>query len=481
MAPDANADILGTLDRSTLLEFAALLRFDPPPAYTSSSPNNSAVLPQTWLDAQAYTIATTLSDELLARATAITNLSNSFTKLFRPNHHHFPILGGMKLCPAHKKLDFDLLTHCFTLLAAEVSVRCDVLRGYLCRLHPRSHNPATLAVIRDMVAALSGVASLYLSAEDFERYFGAASTKPEYRFLRVANGCPACVLAAVGGRREVLVALRGNILGRARGKQPRLLRLVEAWMEMFGGGLGVEAEMRRKSDALAGEVKAVRRLMHEKKVQRRARKGRSKSKRKGEGEGRSKHRGGMPAGVKIVGGVPMPQVRVDGDRRRQQQQLGSPPSYNYRAFGLDGAGGSDDLSGARRNEETGQWDIWSSSVSSSSSASSLTTDTELDANGEFIPARKHWPQTHRPSTATTQRDARRRESESIYSAAGAKADRPSSILRDAPCPSAYTDVRLDDDESVKIFLDPSQPSQPRNPRRQSQRSTSTNWADFYRE
>ncbi|KAK3302572.1 uncharacterized protein B0T15DRAFT_310276 [Chaetomium strumarium] len=497
MALDLNADILGTLDRSALLEFAAFLRIalPPPAAYTSPSPSqsNTAVLPQTWLDAQQSTI-TTLSSELLARGTvtttAIAMLSHSFTRLFRSNHHHHhhhhshlsssPILGGMKLCPAHKKLDADLLTHCFALLAAEVSVRCDVLKGYLssCRRrrlhHAHSHhhqNSETAAAaqarkeLKRMVEVLSGVASLYLSSEQFERCFG--STKPKYTFQKVQSGCPACVLAVVGGRREVLVALRGNMLGRAKGKEPRLLRLVEAWMEMFGGGVGVEAAIRRESDVLAQEVRNVRRVMHERKVQRRARKGKEE-----EDGGKSRHRGGMPAGAKVVDGVPMPQVKVYGDH---------PPSHNYPAFGLDGARRSDDLPAARRDEETGQWDIWPSSVSSScSSSTSVDSDAELNANREFLPARRHWPQTHR---TTTQRNASRRESESIYSTAGAGAvDRPSSILRDAPRPSEYTDVRLDDDESVRIFLDQRQSqSQSRSTRsrRQSQQSTSTDWADFY--
>lgn len=71
------------------------------------------------------------------------------------------------------------------------------------------------------------------------------------RFQR--DGCEACVLARVGGEREVLFALRTVVLARTRTKkgsvrnEPRLMRFVEAWVEGLGGDESVLKGLRESS------------------------------------------------------------------------------------------------------------------------------------------------------------------------------------------------------------------------------------------
>ncbi|KAK3295464.1 uncharacterized protein B0H64DRAFT_395329 [Chaetomium fimeti] len=165
--------------------------------------------------------------------------------------------------------------------------------------------------MRWLVQVLSGVGSLFLSGADFERYYGEG-VRQECRFERVESGCPACVLAVVGGRQEVLMALRANMRARGKEEEPRLLGLVEAWMPLFGWH--EQREMRAQSDALAAEIKEVRRWMHDRKVRKRMERGEDP-----EG-GRSKHRGKLPAGTKMADGVPMPHFRLPTAGQQQQQQ-----------------------------------------------------------------------------------------------------------------------------------------------------------------
>jgi hypothetical protein len=171
--------------------------------------------------------------------------------------------------------------------------------------------------MRWLVQVLSGMGSLFLGEEDFERYFGDG-VRPECRFEKVESGCPACVLAVVGGRQEVLMALRASMKGRAKNREPRLLALVEAWMPLFGWH--EEREMRAQSDALAEEVREVRQWMHDRKVRKRAERAARGEPEDSSSEGRSKHRGRLPSGTKFVDGVPMPNFRM---LNRYQQHDGS--------------------------------------------------------------------------------------------------------------------------------------------------------------
>lgn len=79
------------------------------------------------------------------------------------------------------------------------------------------------------------------------------------RYFRVPGDCEACILATIGGNPHALCDLRSSMLGRKkkRGKEPRILKLVEAWIKWTGFGPQTTAD----SDALAKLVRACRRDM----------------------------------------------------------------------------------------------------------------------------------------------------------------------------------------------------------------------------
>ena len=76
---------------------------------------------------------------------------------------------------------------------------------------------------------------------------------------RIASGCEACVLAAVGGDDAVLSDLRAALVGRRKRNRPaaELLALVEAWV----GGSHRSEETYAASDELGAEILRCRREM----------------------------------------------------------------------------------------------------------------------------------------------------------------------------------------------------------------------------
>ncbi|KAK0718409.1 hypothetical protein B0T26DRAFT_602817, partial [Lasiosphaeria miniovina] len=77
---------------------------------------------------------------------------------------------------------------------------------------------------------VSGIGSLWQTPAEFEEHYGDVS--PQYRFQRIKSGCGACMLSFVGARRDLLVILKANMEARAKRENPRLLALVEAWMDL---------------------------------------------------------------------------------------------------------------------------------------------------------------------------------------------------------------------------------------------------------
>lgn len=160
------------------------------------------------------------------------------------------------LCATHKALHPWLVRALFNLLAAEVTMRCDRLRGNDAK--PGDGVGRVLGILRSVNA-------LWLEEGHFRLLFGEQAGLYGEKLRRVEGGCEACVLAAVGARGEVLAALRANLLGRTRAGEPRLLRVVESWMKWFGV---VEGEaLLRESEGMARGVRrarrAVRRGTHE--------------------------------------------------------------------------------------------------------------------------------------------------------------------------------------------------------------------------
>ncbi|KAH7342308.1 hypothetical protein BKA65DRAFT_457126, partial [Rhexocercosporidium sp. MPI-PUGE-AT-0058] len=159
------------------------------------------------------------------------------------------------LCPSHKPLNPYLIRRIFLQVSAECTTRLN-------RLVENRYLPADTAI---HVKALQTANSLWMSPELYRVTFQCQPQ--EERYERIASDCDACILAAVGGNIRILRELRTSMLGRRtkRGKTPRLLPLVEAWIEWTGA----EDALRAKSDALAKEVRSCRRQMQDARRQKR--------------------------------------------------------------------------------------------------------------------------------------------------------------------------------------------------------------------
>lgn len=179
------------------------------------------------------------------------------------------------------------------------------------------------------------------------------------------------------------------MVARAKGKAPRLLGLVDAWMRVLGAR-DMGREMRAESEALAEEVREARSWMRARRAERRARMGEGDVNR-----GRSKHRGGLPAETKVVDGSPMPRFKLRGAHHRHH---GNSHPDLYPIGGMDGA--EDATLPAHppaRHQGAARPDyVWSSFISRNLSSPGTETNTTTSA---FLPPRTHWSQRNHRTTA----------------------------------------------------------------------------------
>lgn len=86
-------------------------------------------------------------------------------------------------------------------------------------------------------------------------------TPQDERFVRMPDGCEACILATIGGNYDTLLDLRACMIGRKkkRAPTPRLLKLVDAWIDWSKRRERIRAE----SDALGREVRHCRQTLYE--------------------------------------------------------------------------------------------------------------------------------------------------------------------------------------------------------------------------
>lgn len=84
----------------------------------------------------------------------------------------------------------------------------------------------------------------------------------EERYERIEGDCEACILAQIGGSEQMVCDLRSTLLGRLKklAPTPRLLLLVEAWVDAFGSEKSKE-EINARSERTAREVRRCRRKM----------------------------------------------------------------------------------------------------------------------------------------------------------------------------------------------------------------------------
>ncbi|KAL1862979.1 hypothetical protein VTK73DRAFT_6523 [Phialemonium thermophilum] len=170
-----------------------------------------------------------------------------------------------RLCRSHGKLKAELIRWIYSQMEWESTRhvhRINVYRRYF-------GEDGCAPEVCTFLDRLTGVASLYLDPLDFAHHYGiraarVAATPSESEdvvyFGPVANGCPACALALVGGRPKLLVCLRANMLARARRKTPRLLLLVDAWIRALDP-LGLASSTMRQSEELGAQLRRIRLYM----------------------------------------------------------------------------------------------------------------------------------------------------------------------------------------------------------------------------
>ncbi|EOO04101.1 hypothetical protein UCRPA7_395 [Phaeoacremonium minimum UCRPA7] len=151
------------------------------------------------------------------------------------------------LCTTHALLNPWVVHRVFLLLQHEVMHRVNTVRYYRGELKTQE--------VVDYCTHVSGILSLFKTPTEF-----AAICRTEYpghlRFDRIASGCEACILAAVGSRAQLLVDLKASLLGRAdRRKEPRLMRFVDRWMQCFGPEN--EGELLLASQRLGEQIRAI--------------------------------------------------------------------------------------------------------------------------------------------------------------------------------------------------------------------------------
>lgn len=166
------------------------------------------------------------------------------------------------LCHAHAELNPWIVRRVFFLLSDEVSQKLETLKRVLAR--PGRYKASSDAVVelRGLVERLNEVLSLWMPGCWSER------------FPRMASGCEACVVAAVGAQTGVLVDLRAVLVGRTHcgRRQPALLNMVEAWIGQLEREEAVDIE--RESERLARAVKRARKAVQERR--KKGRKGHSR-------------------------------------------------------------------------------------------------------------------------------------------------------------------------------------------------------------
>jgi hypothetical protein len=151
------------------------------------------------------------------------------------------------LCASHKLLNPYLIHRLFFQLSAECTTR-------LTRLTENAHLQQNLVLF---LKRIHGINSLWLSPVLYRSIF-RVSLYEEAR-ERVEGGCEACILAIVGSNHQMLSDLRASMLGRRKKGLPipRLLKVVDAWIEETGHG----DTIRKESDVLEKEIRECRRQM----------------------------------------------------------------------------------------------------------------------------------------------------------------------------------------------------------------------------
>jgi len=164
------------------------------------------------------------------------------------------------LCKTHATLNPFLIRRLFMALAYEVTVHTDPIRSW----GGRTSTPELSA----FVGRLDSIAALWTEPALFTHIYGLAPFEGRHVFVR--SGCEACCLAAVGASGRALADLRAALIDRMerrkgspqrRAKQPRLFRVVEAWIDHLRKGkedISRSEGCRALSETLLTELRTAR-------------------------------------------------------------------------------------------------------------------------------------------------------------------------------------------------------------------------------
>lgn len=111
--------------------------------------------------------------------------------------------------------------------------------------------------VQNFLSRMQALNALWFTPNEVRRFFPSTETLPLPPY--VDSGCEACMLAVIGGRPDILFDLRASLISRSRtsGKEPRLLRFVDAYLEACEH-MDV---LRNTSSSLGEEVKDVRKRL----------------------------------------------------------------------------------------------------------------------------------------------------------------------------------------------------------------------------
>ncbi len=183
-------------------------------------------------------------------------LSNFPSSLLRPSSLLSRAMSSLPwtpskahLCKTHKQLNPHLIRRIFLQVCEECTTR-------IARLNEDLNLPANLAAF---VKRIHSINSLWMAPDLYRAAFNTAPL--DERFVRMPDGCEACILAAIGGNYETLLDLRACMIGRKkkRAPTPRLLKLVDVWIDWSERRERIRAE----SDALGREVRHCRQALYE--------------------------------------------------------------------------------------------------------------------------------------------------------------------------------------------------------------------------
>lgn len=252
---------------SSLQMLASLLRL-PPEMMVGGTTTRE--MPAQWLAEQKQVVDSgVLPFEVLAKPTTTAREVSSSSR-WRRVVAPFLLTGSRQrgLCQAHGGLDYDLVREVYGLVRKEVVDGGEGVRSWL-RFISRRREEYKRDDWRDVRGFVEDMAAVVVLMEGFEMgdgvdeerwegYFGRGVRMEDVKerfgtgWERVGSGCLACVLGVIGGRKEVVVGLRGSCLSRAKRRTPRLEgRWLGGWMD---------GEMVRESEVLAGRLRVVRRL-----------------------------------------------------------------------------------------------------------------------------------------------------------------------------------------------------------------------------